>query len=169
MRRPVGTGVPDGPPVAIRTPKSDFFTKTSIDITLNFTIVDGILSVNTTERMISMLRPEEKYAFRKDYCQPHKRIYGAKNRTPNADELVLTDGITISIVDDTLSATVETNAYTEAFGFCADDETDTATVSMSGNVSFAQRRTLLFTCSIYGLPITNMAVFHPFYGQTNIP
>ena len=43
-----------------------------------------------------------------------------------------TDGITISIVDDTLSATVETNAYTEAFGFCADDETDTATVSMSG-------------------------------------
>ena len=43
-----------------------------------------------------MLRPEEKYAFRKDYCQPHKRIYGAKTRTPNADELVLTDGITIS-------------------------------------------------------------------------
>lgn len=76
--------------------KSDYFTKTGIDITLNFTVVDGILSVNTTERMISMLKPEEKYAFRKDYCQPHKRIYGVKTRTPNADELILTDGITIS-------------------------------------------------------------------------
>ncbi|MBE6956820.1 MAG: hypothetical protein E7450_05150 [Ruminococcaceae bacterium] len=44
-----------------------------------------------------MPKREEAYAFRKDYCRPHKRIHGAKQRIPNADELVLTDGLTISV------------------------------------------------------------------------
>ena len=43
-----------------------------------------------------MKRLEEKYTFRKSYCEPHKRIYGFKDRTPDPDELVIADGITIS-------------------------------------------------------------------------
>lgn len=46
-----------------------------------------------------MPKPEETYAFRKDYGQPHKRIPGAKDRRPAADELVLRDGLTISVGD----------------------------------------------------------------------
>lgn len=44
-----------------------------------------------------MLKKEKPYAFRKEYGQPHKRIYGARERTAAADELVLTDGLTISV------------------------------------------------------------------------
>ena len=44
-----------------------------------------------------MPHKEEIYAFRKDYGQPHKRIPGAKDRKPGADELVLRDGLTISV------------------------------------------------------------------------
>jgi len=44
-----------------------------------------------------MPRIEQNYDFRKEYGQPHKRIPGAKDRRPNADELVLKDGLTISV------------------------------------------------------------------------
>lgn len=40
---------------------------------------------------------QEKYAFVKDYCQPHKRIFGFKGRKPAQNELVLRDGMTVSV------------------------------------------------------------------------
>lgn len=44
-----------------------------------------------------MLKKEQHYDFRKDYGQPHKRIYGAKERKAAADELILADGVTVSV------------------------------------------------------------------------
>ena len=46
-----------------------------------------------------MPRVEQNYEFRKDYGQPHKRIYGAKERKAEQNELVLKDGLTISVGD----------------------------------------------------------------------
>ncbi len=43
------------------------------------------------------MKTEQKYAFRKYYCQPHKRIYGFQDRTPTVEEYVLKDGITIGV------------------------------------------------------------------------
>jgi len=42
-----------------------------------------------------MLKQEAPYTFQKALCQPHKRIYAAKKQTPEAEELVLQDGLTI--------------------------------------------------------------------------
>lgn len=41
------------------------------------------------------MKTESRYAFRQDLCTVHRRIYGSK-QIPESDELVLTDGITIS-------------------------------------------------------------------------
>ena len=43
-----------------------------------------------------MPKYEAEYAFRKEYCQPHKRIAGWKARKPVQNELVLKDDLTIS-------------------------------------------------------------------------
>jgi len=40
---------------------------------------------------------QQEYAFVKDYCQPHKRITGWKERQPVQKELVLQDGLTVSV------------------------------------------------------------------------
>ena len=40
---------------------------------------------------------QQEYAFVKDYCQPHKRITGWKERQPAKKELVLQDGLTVSV------------------------------------------------------------------------
>ncbi len=44
-----------------------------------------------------MPKYEAEYDFRKEYCQPHKRISKAKLQTPKPTEYVLRDGMTVSV------------------------------------------------------------------------
>lgn len=42
------------------------------------------------------MKAEQNYDFRREVCRIHKRIYNWKSRTPQSDELMLKDGLTIS-------------------------------------------------------------------------
>ena len=42
------------------------------------------------------MRVEQNYDFRKELCRIHRRVCNWKSRTPQNDELVLEDGLTIS-------------------------------------------------------------------------
>ncbi|MBQ8302010.1 MAG: hypothetical protein IJX97_00485 [Clostridia bacterium] len=44
-----------------------------------------------------MLKVEKNYDFRQRMCQPHRRIYGWRERKVSADEYAVTDGVTISV------------------------------------------------------------------------
>jgi len=50
------------------------------------------------------MKQEAPYDFRTEYSRVHKRIYHWKDREPNADELQLRDGVTISCASDSVVA-----------------------------------------------------------------
>ncbi len=43
------------------------------------------------------MKTEQNFDFRKRCCRMHHRIVGWKQRTPERDELVLCDGLTIAL------------------------------------------------------------------------
>ena len=78
------------------------------------------------------MKTEAQYAFRQELCTVHRRIYGSK-QIPESDELVLTDGITISTTGLSPVALLAANDFRNylktAFGIKAQLVEDGGTVT----------------------------------------